>query len=343
VPDPTPQSYVPPPPGPDYKDAARTLPFSGWWPVLGGALVGVLLRAGIFTGNPDGPYAAMMGSFIYLSPLLVGAVTVYLAETVKRRSWRYYVGASALANVLFVAGTLLILIEGWICAILIVPLFAAIGVVGGLIMGLVCRLTNWPTHAVYGLAVLPLVFGFVETGAPLPNRFVAVERSVVIDAPPEVVWHHIHYTPHIDTKEADAWIYKIGAPLPQTGITAQADQGRVRTVTMTKGVRFEQQVVEWEENRHARWLYRFDAHSFPPGSLDEHVVIGGHYFDMQEGEFTLTPRGDATELSMRIRYRLSTQFNWYASPLARALMGNLEETVLEFYRRHSESQTGDAA
>jgi hypothetical protein len=51
----------------------------------------------------------------------------------------------------------------------------------------------------------------------------------------------------------------------------------------------------------------------------------------------------ATANSPALRYRLSTRFNWYAAPLARALMGNLEETVLEFYRRHSESQTAGAA
>lgn len=337
---PTSQPQIQPP---DSKETPPRLPFSRWWPVLGGALAGVLLRAGLFTGHPGDPFAAMMGSFIYLSPLLVGAVTVYFAETIKRRTWVYYAESAALANLLYVVGTLLIMIEGWICAILIIPLFVLVGMVGGLIMGAVCRLTNWPTHTVYSLALLPLVFGFLETDVALPTHIATVERSVVIDAPPATVWRHLNYTPHIDEKEADAWIYRIGAPLPQTGITEREAQGLVRTVTMTKGVRFEQRVVEWEENRRARWFYRFDEHSFPPGSLDEHVVIGGHYFDMQEGEFTLTPRGDGTELSMRIRYRLSTQFNWYAAPLARALMGNLEETVLEFYRRHSEAPTaGDA-
>jgi hypothetical protein len=336
--DPLPSSHVPPPPGPDYKlPPEHTLPFSKWWPVLGGALAGVALRAGIFNGDPGDPYAAMMGSFIYLSPLLVGAVTVYLAERLKRRSWGYYLAASFVANVLYIVGTLLIMIEGWICAILIIPVFAGMGMIGGLIMGTVCRLTNYPSHTVYSLAALPLVLGFIETDVPLPDRIATVERSVMINASPQTVWSHLHYTPHIAAEEANAFIYRIGAPLPRAGITTQAADGHVRTVTLTKGASFQQHFVAWDENRHARWLYRFDEQSFPPGSLDEHVVIGGRYFDMQEGEFTLTPRGNATELSMRIHYRLSTRFNWYAGPLAHALMGNLEETVLEFYKRHSEA------
>jgi hypothetical protein len=58
---------------------------------------------------------------------------------------------------------------------------------------------------------------------------------------------------------------------------------------------------------------------------------------VMESSYTLIPRGDATELRMQMRYRVSTQFNWYAEPLARRLLGNFQEVILEFYRRRSES------
>jgi hypothetical protein len=38
-----------------------------------------------------------------------------------------------------------------------------------------------------------------------------------------------------------------------------------------------------------------------------------------------------------MHYRVSTQFNWYVVPIADALFGNFEETILGFYRRRSES------
>lgn len=69
----------------------------------------------VYLGGPGKPYAAMLGSFIYLSPLLVKAVTVYLAERVKRRDFGYYVAAPFVANCLYVAGTLMIMVEGMIC------------------------------------------------------------------------------------------------------------------------------------------------------------------------------------------------------------------------------------
>jgi len=319
---------------PQHPRAERSLPFPSWWPILAGVTAGLILRALVFVGRPGGPFAAMMGSFIYLAPLLVGAVTVYFTETIGRRSWSYYVAASVLASMLFIIGTLLIMIEGLICAIVIVPLFAMMGLVGGLIMGAVCRMTNWPRPTLCGLAVLPLLLGGFETQLPLPDHIETVERTLLIQAPPAVIWERIHDTPSIDPAAvANTWIYRMGAPLPRSGISRETAQGQVRVVHLQKGAHFEQEFFDWQPYSHARWRYRFTPDSFPPGTLDEHVVIGGHYFDLQEGELRMTPRGNATAVTLRIRYRVSTQFNWYASPLARALVGNLEESILTYYRQ----------
>ena len=117
-----------PPPEPTPSATAQgigkpILPYSRWWPVAAGVMTGIALRL-VFSGRPGSPYTAMMSSFILLVPLLVGAATVYVAETQRRRSWAYYAWAPVLANVLFVLGTMAMMIEGLICAILIVPLRA---------------------------------------------------------------------------------------------------------------------------------------------------------------------------------------------------------------------------
>jgi hypothetical protein len=280
----------------------------------------------------------MMGCFIYLSPLLVGAVTVYVGERRERRSWLWYLWAPFVANVLYVCGTLLIMIEGLICAAAIVPLFAALGAVGGLLMGVVCRLTNWPHKALYSFGVLPLAFGALETGAPLAEVSQTVEREIVVAASPERIWREINDTRAIRPDEVRrAWLYRIGVPLPEAGITRATPEGMVRTITMGKSVHFEQVVTEWSENRLMRVRYRYAPDSFPPYALDEHVVLGGHYFDVTETSYELRPRERGTALRIRMRYRVSTPFNWYASPVARFLLGDFEEVILDFYRGRSEA------
>jgi hypothetical protein len=314
------------------------LPFSTWAPLWAGAAAGLMLRL-VFSGKPGHTYAAMMATFIYLSPLLVGAITVYVAETSQRRSWAYYLWAPFLANVLYIAGTLLIMIEGLICAIVIVPLFAFMGSIGGVIMGAVCRATRWPKPVIYGLGVLPLFLGAIETGMPLPERLNMVERTVTIESTPARVWQEIHNARDIRPEEVgSAWMYRIGVPMPKAGITRMTPAGRVRKITMGKDIHFDQVVTDWEDNRYVRWTYRFGEDSFPPYALDDHVVLGGHYFDVRDTSYTLTPHGKSTELKIRMQYRVSTQFNWYADPIAAFLFGNFEEVILDFYRRRSEAE-----
>lgn len=317
---------------------AYSLPYSKWAPLWAGTAAGVALRL-VFSGRPGHSYAAMMATFIYLSPMLVGAITVYVAESSRRRSWAYYIWAPFVANVLYVVGTLIINLEGVICAILIIPMFAFLGSIGGFIMGAVCRATNWPRPIAYSLAVLPLVLGFVETGMPLPERVSVVERKVIIEAAPETVWKQISNVRDIRPDEVgNAWIYRIGVPLPEAGVTQSTPSGLVRRITMGKNIHFDQVVTGWDENRYVHWTYRFEEDSFPPYALDDHVVLGGHYFDVQDTSYTLTPKGSATELTIRMKYRVSTQFNWYAAPIAAFLFGNFEEVILDFYRRRSEAE-----
>lgn len=322
------------------KTDKPSLPYSKWWPFVVGAITGVALRL-VFSGRPGDPYSAMMSSFVLLVPLLVGAATVYVAETQHRRSWAYYVWAPFLANVLFVLGTMAIMIEGLICAILIVPLFGVVGAIGGLIMGAVCRKTNWPRQALYSVAVMPLVLGGFEQHLPLPDREVTIEHARIVNASSADVWRQIENARDIVPEEVErAWVYRIGVPLPKAGVSERTAEGMVRRITMGSGIHFEQIALDWQPNRHVRWANRFAPDSFPPNALDDHVKIGGRYFDIGDTEYTLTPLGKATELQMTVRYRLSTSFNWYAGPILEVLIGNFVDVILGFYARRAEANAG---
>jgi hypothetical protein len=317
---------------------SRVLPFSNWWPLAIGALTGVVLRL-IFSGKPGGAYAAMNVAFVYLVPIAVGVVTVGVAEAKKRRAWRYYVWAPMVANALFVLATMAILIEGLICAIIIVPLFCAFGAFGGLVMGVICRVTRRRREAVYSVAALPVLLGYLPTNEADYQRIGTIQRTVVVKASPEHIWRQIHDARDIRPEEVGhAWMYRIGVPPPIAGVTHTTPDGFVRKISMGKSIHFDQVATHWQENRYVRWVYRFEKDSFPPKALDDHVTIGGHYFDLLDTSYTLTPMAaQTTELSITMHYRVSTQFNWYADGVAKFLIGNFEEVILDFYRRRAES------
>lgn len=309
----------------------------GWTvPLVCGALVGIGMRI-LFWGKPGHAYHPMMGSFVLLVPIFVGAVAVYLAERVKRRSWSYYFWIGAGANALFVLGAFLIMIEGLICVILAAPLFGLLGGLAGLAMGAVCRWTHWPRHAIYGIGGLPLLLGGFEQYLPVPQDVNSVERAYIVAAPPERVWPQLVMAKNIRPSDiGGAWMYRIGVPLPQSALTRLVDGEEVRHITMGKGIHFDQVAADWQPNERVRWLYRFSGDSFPPGALDDHVRIGGAYFDVFDTEYTLREVSDGTELRVRMSYRVSTAFNWYTRPIAAFLIGNFEETALRFYAHRAE-------
>ena len=313
----------------------KLLPFRPLWPIVAGALVGIGLRLA-FSGSDDS-FVAMSVAFVVFGPLAIGAVTVYVAEIKKRRTWGYYASASLAATSLAVIGTLVILIEGLICAILIIPVAGVFGVLGGLLMGVVCRLTDRRGPSATCIALLPLALGGLPIDSELPQDVQSVERSLVVRARPEVVWQELLDARAIRPDEVGhAWAFRIGSPLPLEGRLLEDGPERVRRVRMTKNVYFDEVITDFRKPELVRWTYRFYADSFPPNAFDEHVVIGGRYFDVLDTSYALTAVGDATEVQMRIGYRVSTPFNWYARPVVRWLLGDLLEANLDYYRQRSE-------
>ncbi len=331
-------------PPPREPRGGKRLPFSGWWPVGFGAFAGLLLRL-VYMGLPGEPYSAMLGSFIMGSPILVGTVTVYLAELEERRTWGYYFVAPVVATVLYIVGTLALMIEGWICAIVIIPLFALLGGLSGLAMGAVCRMTKWPRqNVVTCVALLPLLGGAFEHRVPNADRVRTQTRELIVAAPPDAVWRELVDTRDIRPGELEsAWLYRIGVPLPSEGAGEFRDGEHLRHITMGRGVHFDQVAVDWEENHRVSWRYRFSADSFPPGALDDHVRIGGQYFDVVGSSFELTAEGAGTRVTTNMSYRVSTHFNWYAGPVADLLVGDFLENLLGFYGQRAATSQEDTS
>jgi hypothetical protein len=309
-----------------------------WWPLLAGVLFGIAYRL-LFSQPAAHPYNAMMSSFTLLVPALVGAVTVVTAEWTHRRSWAYFFWTAAGANGLLVFGALALSIEGLICSVLAVPLFAIVGGVSGLLTGALCRWARWPRTSLYGFAVLPLAFGAIEQHIALPDGVLTAEQSRSIAAPPAEVWARLLSTAAIRPEEMDAaWMYRIGVPLPVSATSEEGNGQLVRHVTMGKNIHFDQIATDWEPGHWVLWTYRFTEDSFPPQAFDDHVRIGGRYFDVIDTEYVIEPTPAGSTLHVTMHYRVSTTYNWYVRPIANFLVVNFEQTALAFYAHRAESR-----
>ena len=316
------------------------LPFSNFLPFVAGAAYGLILRL-LFIGNilvgiklPS----AMTAAFAIVVPIVIGAITVYLAERKARRSIIFYIFAPWLSVALFVTGAIVVLIEGSICVAMAMPLFLMLGSLGGLGMGIICRLFKNPIRTIQSISILPFLFALNESGTPLSKSTHKISRSVHISSSPQVVWRHILSPTNIKPRELEGgFAYYIGAPYPIEARLLESRLGGIRHSIWQNGVSFDEKITAWDKYHHIAWQYKFDSDSFPPGSMDDHVVIGGEYFDLDDTSYTLIPEAGGTRLDISITFRVSTGFNWYAVPMATFLISDTAETLLNLYKNRAEA------
>lgn len=323
------------------------------WPRLihlfaAGAAYGLLMRvvfmlpsfAHTSVGSASG---AMLGSFLFFVPLAIGLLTVYRLPP-PQRSWGKALLLPWIPTLLFIAGTALLLIEGSICIIMALPIFLVMASFGGFLMWLVMKFAVPPKSVMSTFLVLPALAALYERDLPLRDVRETSEASVHIAAQPQAIWQLINRAEHIVPAEmADGWAYRIGVPHPLEAVTVDTGSGRVRKLRWEQGVHFDEPILDWDENHYIRWRYEFAPDSIPPGALDEHVAVGGRYFDLIDTSYRLEPEDGGTRLTIHVSYRVSTGFNWYAARLARWLVDDSARTILAFYQHRCEGQTLAAA
>ncbi|HZY20041.1 MAG TPA: SRPBCC family protein [Ramlibacter sp.] len=310
---------------------------------LAGAAYGLAMRLAFgmlpffAAAKPTAASGPMLASFVLLVPLGLGAWTV-LAARDPSPDWGWSLTAPWIPTLCFVAGTALLLLEGSICIALALPIFLAMATLGGLVGRVSLRFVRLPRHAAHALLLLPLLAGTAETHLPVTQQLAESRASTVIAAPPEAIWSLINRATDIRPQEmAQGIAFRIGVPSPMEAVTQDTPQGRLRRLRWARGVSFDEPIEAWEENRFIRWRYAFAPDSFPPGALDDHVVIGGRYFDLVDTSYALTPVPGGTRLDIVVHYRVGTNFNWYAGWWGRLLVDDAAATILQFYKARAEA------
>ncbi|MBS0241031.1 MAG: SRPBCC domain-containing protein [Proteobacteria bacterium] len=269
------------------------------------------------------------------TPFAIGALVVYGA---RQRS-------PTIAQMLFlpwgatlaaIIGSALAALEGSICIALATPLVLLASSVGGLVTGLILRVTK--SKSVLSVVALPLMVLALESPRALPDSFQTSRRSIEVAASPETIWQQIRTARDIRRDELPfSLTHLIGVPRPVEGVNVVRDGQEIRFSKWDRGVNFRGIVTESRPFATIGWRYQFDENSFPPGSMDDHVVIGGRHFDLIDTQFNLVPIATGrTRLEIVSHYRVSTHINFYTVPLARLFARDFTRTILHLYKSRSE-------
>jgi hypothetical protein len=80
-----------------------------------------------------------------------------------------------------------------------------------------------------------------------------------------------------------------------------------------------------------------DPHEIPATAMDEHIVVGGRFFDVLTGTYELERlEQDKYRLHLYSRFKLTTTFNFYASWWAKWIMKDIQNNILQVEKRRAE-------
>jgi hypothetical protein len=288
-----------------------------------------------FFGTSPRETMLMTLAFLVAGPFAIGYITIHFASQQGVRPWWQWVLAPWLPVLLVGLVTFLFRVEGLICIVFAMPLALLLASAGGVAAGLVGRRK---TRAVLSVACLPILLAPVESRLPSPEAHRMVENQIAIHAAPATVWRNIERVPAIDARELKAtWAHAIGFPRPVEATLSHEGVGGVRHASFERGLLFIETVNEWEPERRLGFSIHADTAHIPLTTLDEHVTVGGRYFDVLRGEYRIEPvEGGGVILHLESEQRLSTDFNGYAGLWTEAVMSSLQESILEVIRKRCE-------
>jgi hypothetical protein len=323
------------------NDSEGRLRGQTWWlSAFAGALLGCLFRLG--SAAVDRFTAVMTLAFVVGVPFAMGYVSVarYLRSTpdeqISAWKWLLLPWASVLVSM---AVALVIQWEGYACLVSAAPIMLLVSLLGGFFArGTWVRSRSARSGTTLLVSALPLLGILVEAHLPAPWETRTVHTQIEIHAPSPVVWANIKSVRTIEAGELKpAWVTRIGFPKPLAATLSHDGIGGVRQASFTGGVLFTETVNGWEPEKNLRFSIRANTASIPAATLDEHVTIGGAFFDVLEGEYTIEPVSGGVLLHLASRERLSTHFNLYAGLWTDAVMRSIQQQILEVIRRRCEN------
>jgi hypothetical protein len=298
-----------------------------------GLIYGLVMRLGMQLFHESHLFLVMSIGFLFLVPFAMGFISIYWIERREPQGFAIWV---FLPWLVILAGTLaavLALWEGAICAVLFFPVAAVFASVGGIIGGFSARwerATPARNVLIGCVLILPLLVTPVEGRIFSRYEIRQVETSIDMQAPPDVVWRNIKSVRAIQPAElTPSWTRRIGFPPPEEATLSHEGVGGVRHATFAGGVLFIETVDVWQPDRRLAFSIHAETTQIPAATLDEHVRVGGEFFNVLRGEYVIEDLqyGDA-RLHLSSQQRVSTEFNWYARLWTDAIMRDTQRTIL---------------
>ncbi|MTH17416.1 hypothetical protein [Flavobacterium sp. LC2016-01] len=307
-------------------------------PILFALLLRIIFGASIF----DDFLSVMTWTFFLLVPSVIGALTIYYSsiEKVKSMNYRFFAPWVPIISVIFL--TILIGLEGWACWIMISPLFLIFSSIGGLIAGYfkIKKSKKQENLNLSILILLPFIIGPIENSIPRNPEVFKTYTSIIINSNKAKIWQNVTSVREIKATEDSSTLTKwLGFPKPIKAELNKQEVGGYRKAIFEKGLIFHETVTEYQDLKLMRFKIKANTYEIPSTTLDEHILIGGEYFDMLNGTYELEKINEHQyKLILYSNFSMKTTFNSYAGVWGEWIMKDIQNNILKVIKERSENE-----
>lgn len=287
-------------------------------------------------------FSVMSVTFLFCLPAIVGLLTVYFSteDNAKKLWYRVFMPWSPVLFFFFL--TLLFSVEGLACWIMVLPLFLTAASIGGLLGGHLKLKKKKKDNNVYVYVILFLPFiaapveHFIGT---IPGTYKAY-TYIDIKAPADKIWKNVTRVKPISAEEGRSSLTKfLSFPRPVEAVLNYEGVGATREAKFTKGLIFHETVTEYIDKKKMVFSIKANPYEIPSATMDEHIIIGGKYFDVLTGTYELEQLNNETyRLHLYSNFTLNTSFNFYASWWAKWIMKDIQQNILQIEKKRAESE-----
>jgi hypothetical protein len=278
-------------------------------------------------------------SVFFFAPVMIGFLPGYIVskkhKISKIRTYQLGYLTIAIASVLLMA----LAIEGAICILMSVPIFILSSMLGSFFA---FRITTKKFDDPRLISIVLLIFSFSFLSFDYSNKaekLIAVQTSVEINAPAQVVWDNVISFDRIP--EPINWLFKTGIAYPTDAVISGSGVGAIRYCNFTTGS-FVEPITVWDEPN----LLQFDVTAQPLPMTEvnpfwdvEPAHLDG-YFRSYKGEFRLTEMDSGrTKLEGTTWYRVDIQPEFYWKLWSNFIIHNIHQRVLDHIKVESQNST----
>jgi hypothetical protein len=261
-------------------------------------------------------------SFFIAFPWAVGFAIGTLEQ--HRRNMLYLI----LGVVIFMALLLTWHLEGMVCVLMALPIFAGCVLLGGWSQRVYQRKNETPTGqpprllVVFTPLAVLLVVGQVEKFVTAPPALVTVTTSVALPFAAQQVFEGAQ---QMDTLAAPKpWLLRLGLPTPYKCVLTAPRVGGRRTCLFDNG-RIVAEITDYQPGERLTM------------DVIEYTLTGRHWFHFQDARYTFRRQAHQTVITRTSSYRSQLRPRWYWQPLETLGIAQEHDFVLASLRQNLKS------